>query len=78
MISQKHIFTILTFFMIVGRTNLIQIENHLDQISAHLHQPIIKGRKKLNPASRCLLKFVRCSISKQGVCVVKICLFGPK
>ena len=77
MISQKHIFTILTCLMFVGRTNLVQIENHLDQISAYLHQPIIEGRKKLNPSSRCLLKFVWCSIFKQGLWVVKICLFSP-
>ena len=45
-ISQKHIFTILTILMIVGGTNLIQIENHLDHISAHLDQPIIEGQTK--------------------------------
>ena len=49
---------------------LVQIKNHLDGISAQLHQPIIEGGQKLN-LSLDIYWFVKILIFQQGVCVVK-------
>ena len=51
-----------------GNKNLVEIENHLDCISAHLRQPIIERGQKLNPPLRLRLVVFVCVF-------VSICLF---
>ena len=52
--------------------SLVQIENHLDWLSAHLDQSIIERGQKLNTDILCWY-----SIVQNGVCVVDdfVCLF---